>query len=210
MNARVFLADDHELFREGLKSLIERKSSYIIAGEAKNGIGLADTLVKVKPDIILLDFSMPGKNGMELIPELKSFIPTLKILVLTMHPEERFAIRCLKAGADGYLTKNSAATELIKATEKILSGGKYVSPVLAEKLAFELNNTDVKLHEQLSNREYQVFILLAQGKSNQEISDELNISPSTVNTYRNRIKEKMKLENIADIVRYALENNLLD
>jgi DNA-binding NarL/FixJ family response regulator len=210
MKPRIFLADDHELFREGLKSLIEKKSGYDVIGEANSGIGLAENLAKINIDILILDFSMPGKSGLELIEELKIFVPDIKILILTMHPEERFAIRCLKTGADGYLTKNSAAKELIRAIDKILNGHKYVSEELGEKLAFELNKPLNKPHEQLSDREYQVFFLLAQGRSNQQITEELNISPSTVNTYRNRIKDKMSLNNIAEMIRYALDNNLLE
>ncbi|MCB0281245.1 MAG: response regulator transcription factor [Calditrichae bacterium] len=210
MKPRVFIADDHELFREGIKALIERKGEYQIVGELKNGIGLVDLLIEKSADILLLDFSMPGKNGLELIPEIKNFIPNIKILVVTMHPEERFAVRCLKAGADGYMTKNSAAKDLIFAISKILNGRKYISDELAQKLAVDLGQSESKPHENLSDREYQVFVMLAQGRSNSEISEELHLSPSTVNTYRNRIKEKMKLDSIADIIRYALENKLVE
>ena len=210
MKPRVFIADDHELFREGIKALIERKGEYQIVSELKNGIGLVDLLIEKSADILLLDFSMPGKNGLELIPEIKNFIPNIKILVVTMHPEERFAVRCLKAGADGYMTKNSAAKDLIFAISKILNGRKYISDELAQKLAVDLGQSESKPHENLSDREYQVFVMLAQGRSNSEISEELHLSPSTVNTYRNRIKEKMKLDSIADIIRYALENKLVE
>lgn len=210
MKPRVFIADDHELFREGIKALIERKGELQIVGEVKNGIGLIDLLIEKSADILLLDFSMPGKNGLELIPEIKKFIPKIKILVVTMHPEDRFAVRCLKAGADGYMTKNSAAKDLNFAINKILNGRKYISEDLAQKLAVDLGQPQKNLHENLSDREYQVFFLLAQGRSNSDISAELNISPSTVNTYRNRIKDKMQLDSIADFIRYALENKLIE
>lgn len=208
---KIVIADDHALIREGFKKLIDNEMGMQVVGEAEDGLHVAELVNGTDCDVIILDISMPGKNGLELIKDLKLIKPKLKILILTMHPEDRFAIRSLKAGADGYLTKVSAPKELINAIQKVIQGGKYISDTLAEKLAFNIDiSTDKPPHELLSDREFEVFVMLANGKSTAGIAEELCISNSTVNTYRTRILDKMHLKTTADIIHYALRNNLLD
>ena len=208
---QIFIADDHGLIREGFKRLIEAEVGLEVIGESDNGLDALSFLREHDCDLLVLDISMPGKNGLELLKELKVLRPGLKVLILTMHPEDRFALRALRAGADGYLTKVSAPKELIKAIEKVLNGGKYITESLAEQLATHLDLSARKAgHELLSDREFEVFILLAEGKGVAEIADQIHLSQSTINTYRARILEKMGLRSNADIIHYALRNNLLD
>lgn len=208
---KILIADDHTLIREGFKKLIAAAIGFRVVGEAENGFEALEFLRNNECDLLVLDISMPGKNGLELLKEIRTVRPDVKTLVLSMHPEDRFAIRALKAGAAGYLTKVSAPTELIRAIHKIVDGGKYVSASLAEKLAFNLDaGAKIADHEQLSDREYEVFRLIAEGKTVSEIAAALNLSQSTVNTYRSRILQKMNLRSNADIIHYALRNNLLD
>jgi DNA-binding NarL/FixJ family response regulator len=209
--AKIFIADDHQLIREGFKRIIDNTMGLTVVGEAENGHAVIEFINHNQCDVLVLDISMPGKTGLELLKEIRSLKPQIRILILTMHPEDRFAIRALKAGADGYLTKVSASEELVKAIQKILSGGKYVSSSLAERLAYSLNmKKSGQDHESLSDREYEVFRLIAAGKSILEIADTISISQSTVNTYRARILQKMNMRSNADIIHYAMRNNLLD
>ncbi len=208
---KILIADDHALIREGFKRLIAAEIGFRVIGEAENGLEALEFLRNHDCDLVVLDISMPGKNGLELLKEIRALRPNVKTLVLSMHPEDRFAIRALKAGAAGYLTKVSAPKELITAIHKIVDGGKYISESLAEKLAFNLDaNAKKAEHERLSDREYEVFRLIAEGKAISEIAKTLNLSLSTVNTYRSRILQKMNMQSNAEIIHYALRNNLLD
>lgn len=207
----VLIADDHALIREGLKKILKNEPDMTLAGEAGNVQELNDQLRKLAVDIVLLDISMPGESGLDALKDLKQRNAHLPILILSVHPEHRFAIRALKAGASGYITKESAVEELVQAIRKIVAGGKYVSLALAEQLATELETGNAKpLHETLSDREYQVMCMIASGKKSSEIAEELSVSLSTVNTYRARIFEKMKMQSNVELTRYALENHLIE
>lgn len=205
------IADDHALIREGLKKILKEAPDMSIIAEAESARDVFELLKKEQIDVLVLDISLPGKSGLEILKDVKQDRPDLPVLILSMHPEDRFAVRALKAGAAGYVTKDSAVTDLIKAIRKVVQGRKYVSASLAEKLVFELESgTDKPLHESLSDREYQVMRMIAGGKTIKEISSELFLSPSTVNTYRTRILEKMNMKTDAEIIRYAVENQLID
>ncbi len=207
----VFIADDHALIREGLKKTLKAEPDLVVAGEASNAHELLQALRQQPVDVILLDISMPGESGLDALKDLKQQYPHLPVLILSVHPEHRFAVRALKAGAAGYVTKDTAVEELVQAIRKIVGGGKYVSVSLAEKLVEELESKGDKLpHENLSDREFQVMRMLAAGKTRNEIADELSISLSTVNTYRNRILEKMRVQTNADLTRYAIEHGLIE
>ncbi|MCK5075007.1 MAG: response regulator transcription factor [Calditrichia bacterium] len=207
----IFIVDDHYLIREGLKKILDREIDISVVGEACNANEAMQFLKDNDCDIIVLDISMPGKSGLELLQELKVEKPKIKTLILSMHPEERFAIRTFIAGASGYITKERAPEELVKAIQKIYCGGKYVSQTLAEKMVFDLDkDNDKALHEKLSDREYQVLCQIGLGKKVNEISNELCLSFSTVNTYRSRILEKMGMTSNAELIRYAIKNNLVD
>ncbi len=207
----VLIADDHALIREGLKKILKSESDMTVAGEATNAQQVFERVREKAPDIILLDISMPGTSGLEVLEELKRAYPQLPVLILSMHPEDRFAVRAFKMGAAGYITKGGAVEDLVEAIRKIVVGGKYVSPTLAEKLADELELDHAKPpHERLSNREFEVMRLIAAGKKVSAIAEELSLSPSTVNTYRARILEKMKMQSNAELTRYAIENRLIE
>lgn len=208
---RVFIADDHALIREGIKNLISLESDISVIGETSNPFEILDFLKKNKCDILILDISMPGKSGLDVLKELKSSeIPT-KVLVMTMLPEGQFARRTLKSGASGYLTKDSASSEIITAIRRIASGRKYISQSLAEILASDIDDTiDKEAHEILSDREFQILGLIANGISQTEIADKLALSISTVNTYRSRILEKLCLRTNADLIHYAFKNKLIE
>lgn len=208
---RILVADDHAIVRKGLKQIIAETSDMIVAGEASNGIEVLSKVRKNGFDLVLLDISMPGRSGLDILKELRSERPKLPILVLSMHPEEQYAVRVLKSGASGYLTKESAPDELISAIRKVSVGKKYVTPSLAEKLAFDLE-TDAErpLHELLSDREYQVLCLIASGRTVGEIAEKLALSVKTISTYRSRILEKMNLKNNAELTHYAIRNKLVD
>lgn len=209
----ILVADDHPLVREGLKTVVDKSTIDIqVVGEASDANELIEKLGKTDPDIIILDIAMPGKSGLDVLKEIKEFYPELPVLMLSMHPEERFAVRSLKAGASGYLTKSSISEQLVKAIRKIVhQKKKYISPAVAEHLAnrVDLNNNE-PLHERLSDREYQVFCMIASGQDIKDIADELSLSSQTIHTYRARIKDKMDLESNVEITRYALENDLID
>jgi|SRR5438128_1555021 len=206
----VLIADDHTIVRQGLKHILSNDSQLKVVGEATNGEEVLKMLETLKVDGVVLDITMPGKNGLDVLKELKRKYPQLPVLVLSMHPEDQFAIRVLKAGASGYVTKESAPDELIGALRKVCSGGKYVSPQLAEKLAVFIENDKGRaLHDQLSDREYQVLLMLALGKTVSEIADELMLSIKTVSTYRTRVLQKMKMGTNAELTRYALQHQLV-
>ncbi len=208
---RIFIADDHPLIRKGLKEIFEEEDDMKIVGNASSANEALSEIDKSKPDVLVTDLSMPGRSGLDLINDLKRLFPKLPVLILTMHPEERFAVRALKTGAFGYLTKDTSPEELVKAVRKIATGGKYITPTLAEKLAMELDRELGRMpHEDLSDREFQIMRMIARGIKVSEIAKELSISTRTVATYRLRILSKMNLKSNADIVLYAHDNQLLE
>jgi DNA-binding NarL/FixJ family response regulator len=207
----VIIADDHPIVRAGLKQIISEASGITVADEAANGAELL-FFVRSRPyDVVLLDLTMPGMDGLDVLKQLKIDKPHLPVIILTIHPEAQYALRILKAGASGYLTKESAADELIHAIRKVHRSGKYISASLAEKIAFALDEDLAKQpHETLSDREYQVLCLIGQGKTVSQIADALALSVKTVSTYRTRILEKMHMENNAELIHYAVQNGLVD
>jgi DNA-binding NarL/FixJ family response regulator len=208
---KLLIADDHTLFRDGLKQIFAEYPEMLAAGEASSGKEVIDKVTKNDYDVILLDISMPGRNGIEVIKDLKVLRPHLQVLVLSMYSEEQYAFRALKAGAAGYLTKNQASDELIKAIQKIAMGGKYITPSVAEQLAIDLEqDLNMPLHKRLSNREYQVMCMIASGKTVNEIASELSLCVSTISTLRSRILLKMKMKTNAEITYYAIKNGLVE
>ncbi|MFI5253287.1 MAG: response regulator [Bacteroidota bacterium] len=209
---RILIADDHSIVREGLKYMLMAFPDMTVTGEASSGQEVLDLLRTGNNwDVVVLDISMPGRNGIEVLQDIKQQHPKLPVLILSMHPEEQFAIRCIKAGASGYVGKQSVSVQLVEAIRKVHSGGKFLSPDLAERLAYYIGNeSDKPPHEKLSNREFQVLCLLAAGKTVTEISNELSLSVKTVSTYRTHILEKMNMKTNADLVQYAIQNKLLE
>lgn len=208
---RVLLADDHAIVRAGLKEILAGTGDIAVAAEAANGHEVLERVRAADFDVAVLDMSMPGRSGIELIKQVRSEKPKLRILVLTMHSEAQYAVRVLRAGASGYLTKDSATEQLVAAIRRIAAGGAYVSAETAEQLAHDAGKrTDAASHTLLSDREFQVFRMIANGKSVGEIARQLSLSVKTVSTHKTRILEKMSLSNAAELVRYALEHKLLD
>ena len=206
----ILIADDHAVVREGLKQILTGVSGVTEIDGVADGNELMKKIKEKDYDIIVLDISMPGKSGLEVLKELKIVKPKLPVLMLSIYPEGQYAVRVLKAGASGYLTKDTAPEELVTAVEKILSGQKYIPPSLAEKLADFSWGGDKLPHEKLSDREFEVFKMFASGKTVKEIADNMFISVKTVSTYKVRIFEKMNLESRADITSYAINNKLID
>ena len=207
---RILVADDHTVVREGIKQILVGQKGMVVEDEAANGQETLHKVMKKDYDLILLDISMPGKSGLEVLEEIKAMRPKLPVLILSMHPEEQYAVRMLRAGAAGYLTKASASDKLISAIQKVSGGGKYVTVSLAEKLAYELDaGAEKPRHERLSNREYQVMMMLASGQSVSEVAEELCLSAKTISTYRTRILEKMDMKKNAELTLYVVKNNLI-
>jgi len=208
---RILIADDHPVFRRGLKQIIQETADMVVAAEAVDG---REALLKARTgdyDVVLLDITMQIKNGVDVLSQLKHERPTLPVLMLSMHPEEQYAVRALRAGASGYLTKESAPEELVAAIRKVSTGGKYVSASLAERLASIVQEDGGPLpHETLSGREYQIMCLIAAGRTVSEAARELALSVKTVSTYRARILEKLRLKNTAELIRYATKNELVE
>jgi two-component system invasion response regulator UvrY len=208
---KVLIADDHAIVRRGLKLILSEEFSRIVFGEARNGQEVLDQVWKQDWDIVVLDITMPGRSGLEVLKELKQLRPKLPVLILSMHSEDQFGMRVLKAGAAGYMTKENVPEELVKAIKKVLAGGKYISPGLAEQLAFNLEeDTGRPAHEKLSDREYQVMRMIASGRTVKEIAVELALSMKTISTYRTRILEKLKMKSSAELTHYAVKNKLVD
>ena len=208
---RVLLADDHAMVRAGLKELLAATGDIQVAGEAANGQEVLAQVRERDYDVAVLDMSMPGRNGIELIKLVKAEKAKLKILVLSMHGEAQYAVRALKAGASGYLTKESAADQLVAAIRRIAAGGAYVTPETAQRLALDAaQRTEAAPHTLLSDREFQVFQMIANGAAVGAIAKQLSLSVKTVSTHKTRIMEKMGLANQSELIRYAIENKLLD
>lgn len=207
---RVLIVDDHAVFRRGLKEILTDAFDAVEVGEAPNGQEALPLVRQETWDLIILDVTMPGRHGLDILKDIKCAYPRLPVLVLSMHPEDQYAVRALTAGASGYLTKEAAPQNLVEAVKKALAGGKYITPTLAERLASRLGQSpSAPAHEALSDREYQVLCLLASGKTVSQVAEELILSAKTVSTYRTRILEKMALKNNSELTRYALENRLV-
>jgi two-component system invasion response regulator UvrY len=208
---KILIADDHSIVREGFKQIVTESAEMVVQGEAVNGQQVLDLVQKADYDLILLDIAMPGRGGIDTLKQLKIDKPEIPVLILSMHPEDQYAVRAIKAGASGYLTKESAPEELIGAIEKVARGGKYVSADLAEKLVENLGNDSEKPdHTILSDREYQVMAMIAIGKTVTEIGDELSLSVKTISTNRYRALKKMNMKNNAEFTYYAIKQGLVD
>jgi len=206
---RVLIADDHALVRDGLKRILEGNDDLIVAGEAANGHDVLQSLDLIRFDVLLLDLSMPGRSGIELIRLVKERSPRLPVLVLTMHEEEQYAVRAIRAGASGYLTKDSAPAQLVSAIRKVAGGGLFINTAVAEQLALNIMPSAGELpHTLLSDREFQIFTLLVEGRSIGDIARQLCLSVKTVSTHKARVLQKMRLHSIADLTRYAIEHHL--
>ena len=206
---KILIADDHPLFRQGLKNAFEEMPDVEVISEAENS---NDVIGKVRDNdinLVLLDIAMPGKGGLEVLKQLKTEFPRIPVLILSVYPENQYAVRFIKAGASGYLTKESSVDTLLEAVRKVSQGGNYASADITEKLAFDFLNTDKFPHELLSDREYQVFSMIAAGKSLTEIGNELSLSVKTISTHRSRILDKMKMKKNAELIHYAIQHHLI-
>ena len=208
---RIVVADDHTIVREGLKQVLSAASDLSIVGEAQNGHEVLQRVRELEFDVLLLDMSMPGKSGIELIKQVRAEKPKLRVLVLSMHQEQQYAVRAIKAGASGYLTKESASARLVSAIRKVAGGGAFITEAVAEQLALgAMPQADGPPHSALSDREFQVFRLLVSGKAVSSIADELNLSVKTVSTHKARIMQKMNMSNPTELIRYAIRHRLID
>jgi DNA-binding NarL/FixJ family response regulator len=208
---KILIVDDHEVVREGVKKILDEQPGPIIFGEASTASEVLRLVREQDWDIVMLDLTLGERSGLEVLKELKQLRPRLPVLILSMHSEEQYARRAFKAGAAGYITKGSPREELVKAINKVIEGGVYISPALAERLVIDLgSDTDRAPHEALSNREFEVMRLIASGKTVGEIAAMLNLSDKTISTYRARILEKMGMKTNAEITHYAIQNKLVD
>jgi len=208
---KILITDDHAVLRRGLRQILEDGFGKIQFGEASNASEAIAAVAREHWDLVVLDITMPGRSGLDALKEIKAIKPNMRVLVLSVHSEDQFAVRVLKAGASGFLNKDSAPEELVKAVRKVIAGGRYVSASLAEKLAFNLDHPSDELpHQKLSDREFQVLRMIGSGKTVSEIAEELVLSVKTVSTYRARILEKMNLNTNAELTRYAFEHKLVD
>lgn len=207
----ILIADDHAVVREGLKRIITETSDMVVADEAADGHEVINKALKNDYDVVVLDITMPGINGLDVLKQIRAKKPKLPILVLSVHPEEQYAVRVLKAGASGYLTKERAPDELVAAIRKVASGRKYITSSLAEKLALELDiDREKPPHETLSDREYQVMCMITSGRTVKDIAEELFLSEKTISTYRTRILEKMKMKSNIELTHYAIKHGLVE
>lgn len=208
---QVLIADDHMIVREGLKRILSQSPDLVVAGEACNGQQVLEKLCTGPYHVLLLDLSLPDRNGLDVLKQVRCQYPALPVLILTMHAEEQYALRAFRAGASGYMTKESAPEQLLQAIQKVAHGGKYVTPSLAEKLAFHLGpKQTLALHESLSDREFQVLCRIASGQTLTEVARELCLSVKTVSTHRTRLLKKMRMRNNAELIHYALQNHLVE
>ena len=208
---RVFIADDHAIVREGLKQILADSPDIIVAGESENGLDAIKLFRKSKCHVMLLDISMPDKSGIDVLKQVRKENPEMAVLMLSMHREDQYAIRSLKAGAAGYLTKQSAPKELVTAIRQVAGGQKYVSAALAQELAAQVGEDHATaLHDTLSDREYQTLTMIASGKTVSVIAEELSLSVKTISEYRARLLVKMKLKNSAELTHYAIKNQLIE
>ncbi len=207
---KVLIADDHDIVRQGIKTIISEVSDIVVAGEAESGDEVLKKIQALDVDVLIMDYEMPDRNGLDTLVELKAMKPQLPVIILSMFPEDHYGVRFLRAGASGYLGKSNVTQQLIEAIRRVVDGHKYISPNLADKLVLELNKDSEKpLHENLTDREFQVFHFIAEGKRLKAIADELHLSINTVSTYRSRILEKMGMKNNSDLIRYAIQNSLV-
>ena len=206
---RILIADDHELIRAGFKQYIQDCSDIMVTAEAENGNEALDKALNFDYDVILVDIAMPGLSGLDILKQLKNQKPDSKVLVVTVHPEEQYAMRAIKAGASGYLQKDCTQQEFIAAIRKLASGGKYISPPFAEKLVFGSIVNTAPLHEKLSDREYQVLYMIVRGKRLKDIAEELSLSIKTISSYRTRILEKLNVKSNVELARYAFDNQII-
>ena len=208
---KILIADDHPVVRQGLKSMLDADPEFDVVGEARDGDEAFELAHKVEWDVAVLDYSMPGRGGVELLADVKHDYPEKPVLIMSIYPEDPHGLRALKAGAAGYLSKESAGDELTAAVKKVATGGRYISPALAEKLALRLTPEQERPpHERLSDREYRVMWMLATGKTLHQIAEEMRLSPSTVSTYRGRILKKLSLSTNVDLVHYAMKHRLIE
>jgi two-component system, NarL family, invasion response regulator UvrY len=210
---KVLIADDYDLIREGLKKIIKQESNIVVVAEAKNGAEVMPLLQNHEIDVIVLDITMPVRDGIDVLKDIVKFYPTIPVLILTMHSEKKYAMRAILAGAAGYINKESTSKELVKAINKLMAGGKYITPEVAEYLVNSIqtgsNKTDL-LHELLSDKEFQILCKLASGISVKKVSEDLNITTSTVHTYKTRIFKKMSLSTIPELTRYCFRHKLIE
>jgi two-component system, NarL family, invasion response regulator UvrY len=208
---RILIVDDHEVLRDGVKRIFDKHPGTTTFGEASTASEALSLVRKQDWDVVVLDLSLSGRNGLEVLKELKQIRPRLPVLILTMHSEEQFARRAFKAGADGYITKDNPRSELVKAINKVIEGGKYISPALAEILIIDFGKgTDRAPHERLSDREFEVMCLISSGKTVSEIAELLSLSDRTISTYRARLLEKMEMKTNAEITHYTIQNKLIE
>ncbi len=208
---RILIADDHAIVREGLKQILADTKDIVVAGEAENGSDAIKLVRKDECDVLLLDISMPDRSGIEVLKQIKKETPKIAVLMLTMHREDQYAIRSLKAGAAGYLNKQSAPDQLVDAIRQVASGRKYITAALAQELANQVgDDRNVPPHETLSDREYQTLIMIASGKTVSDIAVELSLSVKTISMYRSRLLQKMKLRHNAELTHYAIKNHLVE
>lgn len=207
---RILIADDHAIVRKGLRHLLLEEYPTAVIEEVTDAESLVLKSVSTEWDVVICDLSMPGRSGLDALIQIKQASPKLPVLIMSMHPEEQYALRTLRAGASGYLNKESIHSDLIRAVQTVMMGKKFITPSIAEKLANALNNdSDKSLHEKLSDREFEVFRLLAEGKQVSEIADKLSLSVTTVSTYRSRVMDKLNMKSNSDLTRYALENGII-
>lgn len=209
---RILIADDHAIVREGLKQILADTKDMVVAGDAENGNDAIKLARRGDSDVLLLDISMPDKSGIEVLKQVKKESPKIAVLMLSMHREDQYAIRSLKAGASGYLNKQSAPAELVDAIRQVAAGRKYISPALAQELANQVGdeNRETPPHETLSDREYQTLVMIASGKTVSDIAAELTLSVKTISMYRSRLLQKMKMRHNAELTHYAIKNHLVE
>lgn len=207
---KVLIADDHDIVRQGIKTIVSDVSDISVVGEAESGDEVLKKIKELDIDVLIMDYDMPDRNGLDTLIELKAIKPLLPVIILSMFPEDHYGVRFLKAGASGYLGKSNVTQQLVEAIRRVVNGHKYISPNLADKLVSELNkDSERPLHENLTDREFQVFSFIASGKRLKAIAEELHLSINTVSTYRSRILEKMEMKNNSDLIHYAIKNALI-